>query len=94
MNITVEFTGGTRAMAGAREVNLDFPAGVTYRGVVGRLADLFPGLVGAVIAEDKRTLLSAMIFDRNGSETILPGMLDQTPQNGDRLLLLYFIVGG
>jgi hypothetical protein len=51
-------------------------------------------LVGAVIAEDKRSLLSAMIFDRNGSETILPGMLEQSPQDGDRLILLYFIVGG
>ena len=39
-------------MAGAREVELDFPAGVTYRGVVGRLADLYPVLVGSVIAED------------------------------------------
>ena len=27
-------------MAGAREVELDFPADVTYRGVVGRLAGM------------------------------------------------------
>ena len=81
-------------MAGAREVALDFPAGVTYRGVVARLADLYPGLVGVVIAEDRRSLLSAMIFDRNGSEAILPGMFEQSPQDGDRLILLYFIVGG
>jgi len=81
-------------MAGAREVELDFPAGVTYRGVVQRLADLFPGLVGAVITEDKNSLLSAMIFDRNGGESILPAMFDQSPQEGDRLMLLYFIVGG
>ncbi len=94
MKITVEFTGGTRAMAGAREVELDFPAGVTYRGVVRRLADLYPGLVGAVIAEDMNSLLSAMIFDRNGGEAILAGMLDQSPHDGDRLMLLYFIVGG
>jgi len=94
MKITVEFTGGTRAMAGAREVELDLPASVTYRGVVQRLADLYPALVGAVIAEDKRSLLSAMIFDRNGSEAILPGMFEQTLQDGDRLILLYFIVGG
>ena len=94
MKITVEFTGGTRAMAGAREVELIFAEGVTYAGVVQRLADLYPALVGAVIAEDKRSLLSAMIFDRNGSEPILPGMLEQSPQDGDRLILLYFIVGG
>lgn len=81
-------------MTGAREVELDFPAGVTYSGVVQRLADLYPAMVGAVIAEDKRSLLSAMIFDRNGSESILPGMFEQSPQDGDRLILLYFIVGG
>ena len=94
MKITVEFTGGTRAMADAREVELEFQANVTYHGVVRRLADLYPGLVGAGIAEDKNSLLSAMIFDRNGGEAILPGMLEQSPQDGDRLMLLYFIVGG
>ena len=94
MKITVEFTGGTRAMAGVREIELDFQTNVTYHEVVRRLADLYPGLVGAVIAEDKTSLLSAMIFDRNGGESILPGMWGQSPQDGDRLILLYFIVGG
>ena len=70
------------------------PETATYHEVIRRLAYLYPGLVGTIIAPDQSSLLSAMIFDRNGGETILPGMLEQSPQDGDRLILLYFIVGG
>jgi hypothetical protein len=55
---------------------------------------MYPGLVGAIIAADGNSLLSAMIFDRNGEESILPAMLDQSPRNDDRLILMFFIVGG
>lgn len=94
MNITVEFTGGGKAMAGTREVTLNLPDSATYRDVVRRLAQMYPGLVGAIIAADGNSLLSAMIFDRNGEESILPAMLDQSPRNDDRLILMFFIVGG
>jgi hypothetical protein len=94
MNITVEFTGGGKAMTGTREVTLNLPDSATYRDVVRRLAQMYPGLVGAIIAADGNSLLSAMIFDRNGEESILPAMLDQSPRNDDRLILMFFIVGG
>jgi len=94
MNIVVEFTGGGRAITGTREVTLNLPDSATYRDVVRRLAQMYPGLVGAIIAADGNSLLSAMIFDRNGEESILPAMLDQSPRNDDRLILMFFIVGG
>jgi hypothetical protein len=94
MEIQVEFTGAAREIAGRGAVSLTLPETASYRKVIGILAQMYPGLVGMIIAPDQRSLLSAMIFNRNGSETILPGMLDQTLQDGDRLVLLYFIVGG
>jgi hypothetical protein len=94
MKITVEFSGGTRAMTGVREAALDMENGCTYRNVVQRLAGLFPELLGAVIADDRNSLLSAMIFNRNGEECILPDQMDLHPQESDRLLLMFFIVGG
>jgi molybdopterin converting factor small subunit len=94
MVIQVEFTGAAREIAGRREVSLTLPDTATYRDVIRSLAQLYPGLVGMIIAADHSSLLSAMIFDRNGGEAILPGMFDQSLQDGDRLILLYFIVGG
>lgn len=94
MVIQVEFTGAAREIAGRREVSLTLPETATYREVIKCLAQIYPGLIGMIIAPDQSSLLSAMIFDRNGSESILPGMLDQSPEDGDRLILLYFIVGG
>jgi hypothetical protein len=94
MKITVEFTGAGRAMAGTREVALDLPENTTYRDVVRRLAQMYPGLIGAIIAADGDSLLSAMIFNRNGEESIVPAMMDQSPGDGDRLILMFFIVGG
>jgi len=94
MVIQVEFTGAAREIAGRREVSLTLPETATYREVIKSLAQLYPGLVGMIIAPDQNSLLSAMIFDRNGGEAILPGMLDQSLEDGDRLILLYFIVGG
>ena len=94
MVIQVEFTGAAREITGRREVSLTLPETASYREVIRRLAQMYPGLVGMIIAPDQSSLLSAMIFDRNGGEAILPGMLDRYPQDGDRLMLLYFIVGG
>jgi hypothetical protein len=94
MNIVVEFTGGGGAMTGTREVTLNLTDSATYRDVVKRLAQMYPGLVGAIIAPDGNSLLSAMFFDRNGEESILPAMMDQSPRDGDRLILMFFIVGG
>jgi hypothetical protein len=94
MKIVVEFTGGGRAMTGTREVTLDLPDNSTYREVVRRLAQMYPALVGAIIAADGNSLMSAMIFNRNGEESIVAAMLDQSPDDGDRLILMFFIVGG
>lgn len=94
MVIQVEFTGAAREIAGRREVSITLPETATYREVIKSLAQFYPGLVGMIIAPDQNSLLSAMIFDRNGGEAILPGMLDQSLEDGDRLILLYFIVGG
>ncbi len=94
MNIQVEFTGAARDITGIRTVTLVLSETATYVDVIRRLAELYPGLVGTIINLEHNALLSAMIFDRNGGEAILPGMLDANLRDGDRLMLMYFIVGG
>jgi hypothetical protein len=90
----VEYTGLCRAIAGEKRSSLTLPRGTDYHGVVRRLAELFPGLVGVVIAPSRDELLNANIISRNGEDLIMPDMLDLCPQDGDTLTLLSIIVGG
>lgn len=94
MNITVEFTGITRAITGEREATLSLPDQATYQQVVRALGEKYPGLVGVMIAPDGATLLNANVFCKNGDEIIPPDSLDASPADGDRLILLSIIVGG
>ncbi|HEY3344582.1 MAG TPA: MoaD/ThiS family protein [Anaerolineaceae bacterium] len=94
MVVQVEFTGLGRSMVGERQKTLTLPAGTDYHGLIHQLADLFPGLVGIVIAANHEELLNANLISRNGEELIMPEMLERCPENGDRLTLLSIIVGG
>jgi hypothetical protein len=38
--------------------------------------------------------LSANLFSRNGEAPIMPDDMEQSPQDGERIVMLYFIVGG
>jgi hypothetical protein len=92
--IEVEFTGVDRAITGLKTIQLTLEDQASYRDVIQELARRFPGMVGILIAPDLRSFLSANLFNRNGDEPILPGCMDDQPQNGDRLVIIYFMVGG
>lgn len=92
--ITVELTGAARALAGQKSVDVRIAQEGTYRDVVAELAKQFPALVGALIAPDQRSFLSANFFSRGGDNPVLPAEMDGIPEDGATLILLYFIVGG
>lgn len=94
MNLTVEFSGVARAIAGANQTLLTLPDRGTYHDVVCRLSELYPALVGIQIAPDRVSLLNANVFSRNGDNVILPDMMGEMPADGDRLILITIIVGG
>jgi hypothetical protein len=94
MQITIEFTAVGRLLAGVRQVILTVPAGTTYRVLIGELAHRYPALVGVIIQPSGEAFLSATLFSRNGNEMILPGMEDQTPTDGDHLIVVSVITGG
>ena len=54
---------------------------------------MYPELVGVLIDRDMDKLLSAGIISRNGGEAILPNMTDQSPHDGDKLIMTMVIVG-
>jgi hypothetical protein len=92
--ICVELTGAPGAIAGQKEIVLQLPPEATYRDVVQQLAEAHPGLIGMLIADDKRSLLSANLFSRAGQEPVMPDLMDGIPPDGERLVVVFFIVGG
>jgi hypothetical protein len=92
--ITIEFTGAARAIAGRKSGILEISENASYRDIVSFLAGEYPQLLGSVISQDGRSLLSANFFSRNGEEPIMPDAMDKIPQDGERLVILYYIVGG
>jgi molybdopterin converting factor small subunit len=93
ITISVQYTGIYRVSIGERSTRLTIPRGTNFRGVVRRLAELYPDLVGLVITTDDRETLNATIISRN-EEVILPEMMDQCPEDGDQLILIPTIEGG
>jgi hypothetical protein len=92
--IEVVFTGAAREITKEKSIRIVLDDQSTYRNVIGILASRFPGLVGTLISADQRSLLSANLFNRNGEEPVMPDHMDLCPQDGERIVMLYFIVGG
>jgi hypothetical protein len=92
--IEVEFTGVDRVITGLKTYQLTLEDDASYRDVIQALAERFPGMVNILIAPDLRSFLSANLFNRNGEEPILPDCMDDQPADGDRLIIIYFMVGG
>jgi molybdopterin converting factor small subunit len=94
MKVTVEFTGLARDIAGEKTIQLELPERATYREVVRLLAERHPGLVNILISPDRETFLSSNMFVING-DMANPAMVpDESPQEGDHLILVSLVTGG
>ncbi|NPV85410.1 MAG: MoaD/ThiS family protein [Anaerolineae bacterium] len=94
MNVTVEMMGAARAVSGAHRVTLDLGDGSTYRDIIQKLGEMYPDLIGVIIDQDGKSLLSSILLYVNDDQWIMPGMWDQKPKDGDHLRLLGVITGG
>ena len=90
-NVTVELFGPARRLSGQKQIALEISDGATLRDVVAELAGRFPRLVASVIEPEYRLTGSYMI-NYNGKRTA--GSLDETPEEGDHLLMLPVDAGG
>lgn len=94
MQIQIELHGLAKMIAETGQVTLDVDDGATYKTIIERLADLYPDMVGPLIAPDNLTLLNCTVFIRNQNEMITQEQIEDRPNPGDRLSLLTVIVGG
>ncbi len=93
MQITLAVSGIAAAIIGSKELVLSLPDGATYNQIIRQLGGTYPALKGVVINPEGNALLNANVLIVN-DYVILERMLDDSPRDGDRLMLMAFIVGG
>ena len=89
--VTVEMFGPARRLSGQKQVAVELGAGGTLHDMLAILAEKFPQLVGSVI-EPQNRLSGSYILNYDGKRTARS--LDETLEEGDRLLLLPVDAGG
>ncbi|RLC67944.1 MAG: hypothetical protein DRI48_00960 [Chloroflexi bacterium] len=94
MRVQVELFGVSRLVAGEKEITLDVEEGATFRDVVRKLAEKYPGMIGDVIQPDCETLHPPNILNLNAQRMIQPHQMDESLSDGDRIILMSMSAGG
>jgi hypothetical protein len=94
MKVFIELNGVAREIARAGIIEVELGEDESYQGVVGRLAELKPELIGILINLDGRTFLSSNMFIKNGDMSQPAMLMDECPHDGDHLSIISPITGG
>ncbi|GEM_PF-1269218 len=68
--VILETSGVVYIMVRQREIRVTVADNATWRDVIAALAQAAPGLVGEVIAKDRRSLLGDYLINVGGAQTI------------------------
>jgi molybdopterin converting factor small subunit len=94
MQVRVEMLGLSRLVTGQREVTLDLTQEATYRDIVRALSEMYPALVGNVIQSDRQSLQAPNIFNLNARTMIQSKQMENSLNEGDRIILMSMSAGG
>ncbi len=94
MQVFVEFLGVSRLVAGIKETEIDLPPGATWHDLVHFLSVTYPGMIGDVIRPDRQTLQAPNIFNLDGKKMIGQDQMQDSLQDGDRVVLMSMSAGG
>ncbi len=94
IQVKVEFSGLSRILAKANDMQLSLSPQQTYTDVVRMVADKYPALVGNVIENNKNSLFPSNIFSRDGKTVVQPEEMNNNPHDGEVLILLSLLAGG
>ncbi|HVP20602.1 MAG TPA: MoaD/ThiS family protein [Anaerolineaceae bacterium] len=78
----------------AKSISLVIEDDTTYAGLIQKLGKIFPPLIGVIIDQDGKTMLSSNMFLVNGQDFVMNGMFDQSPNDRDHLTLISPTTGG
>jgi len=94
IQVKVEFSGLSRILAKANDMQLTLSPQQTYVDIIRMIAEKYPSLVGNVIDKNKSSLFPSNIFSRNGKTVVMPEEMNNSPQDGEVLILLSLLAGG
>lgn len=94
MRVTVVLTGMARDLVKQKEISLELSEQITYGQIVHLLGEKFPRLIGMLIDQDGETLLSGNILIINGDLATPAMVMQESPKDGDRLILMSLVTGG
>lgn len=94
MRVEVELFGLPRLIAGERQVTLRLEEGATFKDVVRTLVGRFPDMVGDVVQADGETMQPPNILNLDGKRMVQPYQMDESPSDGDRIVVMSMSAGG
>ena len=92
MQLTVEFLGLSRQLAGCRESQLQLEDAADFFDVLRHLATVFPALLGPIILPETYRLAPSYMINIDGRRVVRS--LDAQPQDGQRLIFMFMEAGG
>jgi molybdopterin converting factor small subunit len=94
MELTIEFAGLSRVLTHLSQTSLQVDTGTTFRQLLGILSKKHPELIGEVIHANQLSLQSSNMLNINGKHMVQPTEMDQSPSDGDRIILMSILAGG
>jgi len=94
VRIHMELLGLSRLAAGVKEIALDLEENTTFRDIVRILGARYPEMIGNVIQPDGETLQLPNILNLNAKRMIQASQMDDSPSDGDRIILMSISAGG
>lgn len=92
--VVIEFTGVSRMLTGQSEMKLKVRPGTAFSEIVKLLGKKFPSLVGQIIEKNGNDLIATNLFSLNGQRIIQESEMKESPNEGDRLILISLLAGG
>ena len=94
IQVKVEFSGLSRILAKANDMQLSISPQQTYVDIIRMVAEKYPSLVGNVIDKSKDSLFPSNIFSRDGKTVVQHEEMNNCPRDGEVLILLSLLAGG
>ena len=92
--VAVEFTGISRMLTGQSEMTIKIRQGTTFSEIVKLIGRKFPSMVGQIIDKDGSVFIATNLFSLNGQRIIQESEMNESPKEGDRLIILSLLAGG
>jgi hypothetical protein len=94
IHVSIEFSGAARNIVGQKQISLELDEKSSFRDIISLLGKRYPGLIGILIDAGGKDFLSSNMFVINGDMTTPAMVIDESPHDGDHLVLMSLITGG